>query len=713
VTAPKPPPPIGGNAGDVTAAVSTALLAAGSVATVQAALAGITGVTSAVMKKIFTERKFGAFITDALKAVPAPAPDGDAAEGVGESVERIAGEEQARARAAYLVTATIRLSKAYATGDFDTVTKAKAREDQLLAAHKDAVAHRDEQLKQLADAVAGQEPDADGKVLMGWYGDDNPNQCARCSAADGKNFDALTPPPIGWPGWVHPHCFCEAGPPHKGGGNVDDVSPTLRASNLEFGKGSKLWKYWTGAEGFARFGGSPNPWTTLRDALLSEGVPATQADGLATNIMMATPAGRALFKAHHQGKGRSTMETETRAAKIVEIRGPGTEQPEAKPGFTAKLVSYGVPDSYRTSWTKGVFTRALEQRAGEGHAIPVVWNHDWADPVGRVVSYRDESDGFYGDVEFDDFDAVPRARQAHAQLRSGTMGQFSFAFGRGEEEEDGQHRGVMKQTSVAAVQEFSIVLNGAVPGTGVQSVRSAQVDLDAMTDVFARHAKGEIDVAHALAEIRSAETRTAAKFEFRALDGTQTDGVDPAGVLAAVDAAMSGVADQLAKEDVEAARRYFSQAASRLSELQYLLGMVPTVDSDPYGDWRGAGKPSDPDPLLNAELREDPAVLRMAQAAADDEWAAALTSPLNTRSARHTVRAKMPAKPYGDVKYADPGYQKDKKKRYPLDTKEHVQAALSYIGQQKNASQYSSGDLAKVKAAINAAAKKFGIGSDK
>jgi hypothetical protein len=50
--------------------------------------------------------------------------------------------------------------------------------------------------------------------------------------------------------------------------------------------------------------GAAHPWTTLRDALISEGVPASQAAGLATNIMMATPAGRALFKAHHPGKAR-------------------------------------------------------------------------------------------------------------------------------------------------------------------------------------------------------------------------------------------------------------------------------------------------------------------------------------------------------------------------------------------------------------------------
>ena len=61
--------------------------------------------------------------------------------------------------------------------------------------------------------------------------------------------------------------------------------------------------------------------------------------------------------------------------------------------------------------------------------------------------------------------------------------------------------------------------------------------------------------------------------------------------------------------------------------------------------------------------------------------------------------------------YADPGYQSDKLKRYPLDTPEHIRAALSYIGMSKNAEKYSSGDLAKVKAAIYRAAKGAGIDS--
>lgn len=61
------------------------------------------------------------------------------------------------------------------------------------------------------------------------------------------------------------------------------------------------------------------------------------------------------------------------------------------------------------------------------------------------------------------------------------------------------------------------------------------------------------------------------------------------------------------------------------------------------------------------------------------------------------------------ARFADPGYQPDGRKRYALDTAKEVRAALSYIGMPKNAAKYSSGDLAKVKAAIYRAAKGFGI----
>jgi len=66
---------------------------------------------------------------------------------------------------------------------------------------------------------------------------------------------------------------------------------------------------------------------------------------------------------------------------------------------------------------------------------------------------------------------------------------------------------------------------------------------------------------------------------------------------------------------------------------------------------------------------------------------------------------KKPKKPYGDVEYADPGYQEDKKPRYPVDTEDHIRAAWSYINKPKNAKKYKPADLAKVKAKIIAAWK--------
>ena len=62
-------------------------------------------------------------------------------------------------------------------------------------------------------------------------------------------------------------------------------------------------------------------------------------------------------------------------------------------------------------------------------------------------------------------------------------------------------------------------------------------------------------------------------------------------------------------------------------------------------------------------------------------------------------------KPYGDVEYADPGYQEDKKKRYPIDSEKHIRAAWNYINKPKNAGKYSADEVKRIKAKIVAAWK--------
>lgn len=68
-----------------------------------------------------------------------------------------------------------------------------------------------------------------------------------------------------------------------------------------------------------------------------------------------------------------------------------------------------------------------------------------------------------------------------------------------------------------------------------------------------------------------------------------------------------------------------------------------------------------------------------------------------------------PKKPYGDVDYADPGYQDDNKKRYPINSAAHVRAAWSFINQDKNQEPYTAAQVKLIKGRIKSAAKKYGI----
>ena len=65
--------------------------------------------------------------------------------------------------------------------------------------------------------------------------------------------------------------------------------------------------------------------------------------------------------------------------------------------------------------------------------------------------------------------------------------------------------------------------------------------------------------------------------------------------------------------------------------------------------------------------------------------------------------------PASEAQYADPGYQSDKKPRYPLSTKEKCKAAWGYINHPDNAAKYTPKQLAAMKSKIKAACKKHGV----
>jgi Family of unknown function (DUF6582) len=89
------------------------------------------------------------------------------------------------------------------------------------------------------------------------------------------------------------------------------------------------------------------------------------------------------------------------------------------------------------------------------------------------------------------------------------------------------------------------------------------------------------------------------------------------------------------------------------------------------------------------------------------DWVEATAAPLDDFiGLASDGDGKTPAKPYGDVPYADPGYRG--KKRYPID-KEHIRAALSYFSKPKNRKPYTPEQVKAIWGRIKSAARKFGI----
>ena len=74
---------------------------------------------------------------------------------------------------------------------------------------------------------------------------------------------------------------------------------------------------------------------------------------------------------------------------------------------------------------------------------------------------------------------------------------------------------------------------------------------------------------------------------------------------------------------------------------------------------------------------------------------------------RKDINPERGEKEYGDVKFADPVNNK-----YPIDTKEHVRAAWSYINHKDNAAKYEKDEAELIKDRIKRAARKFDIEID-
>lgn len=166
--------------------------------------------------------------------------------------------------------------------------------------------------------------------------------------------------------------------------------------------------------------------------------------------------------------------TEHRSAGGSLVRAKGS--PEGV--FTARAVSYNTLDSLGSVWAPGCFTASLNQ-----HLPVIAWGHDWtAGPIGRATSWRDTAQGPEITARLDNHPDVPVARQAIAQIASGTLTDVSVGFSQTKRREPTKQElqrwpGADEVIISATLDELSIVLVGAVPGAELISMRSTKVQL--------------------------------------------------------------------------------------------------------------------------------------------------------------------------------------------------------------------------------------------
>lgn len=193
------------------------------------------------------------------------------------------------------------------------------------------------------------------------------------------------------------------------------------------------------------------------------------------------------------------MNREHRAG-LVEIR---ATQVEGKPGVTLHAIKPGVVDDYGSLWSPDTFDKSLARR------LPTLcWSHDWSEPLGPGTGFRLGTDGPSVDFVFSDFDAVPMARRAYAQVQDGTIQDCSVGFSNTKrrdptDEEIAQYPGVREVILEADLDEISLVMRGAVPGAKVLAVRSDEtVSKQVAANIIAQLGAGTIDLADALQQLK-------------------------------------------------------------------------------------------------------------------------------------------------------------------------------------------------------------------
>lgn len=209
------------------------------------------------------------------------------------------------------------------------------------------------------------------------------------------------------------------------------MSEDARVSKLEFGKGSALWRYWTHGEGAAKWMSAVHKWSTLRDLLLKEGVPAHEVDGLTTNIIEAVLPGY-MAQAHAKGK-RSMYFTRSYPLDDIKIRsgGDGRTVEAYAAVFDTPTEIRDHDGHYLEVIGRNAFDKTIAER---GSKIGVFYNHGLtlhgtpsdrhSMPIGTPLEIRADSRGV---LTITRYNRTPLADEVLEAIREGAITGQSFS----------------------------------------------------------------------------------------------------------------------------------------------------------------------------------------------------------------------------------------------------------------------------------------------
>lgn len=84
---------------------------------------------------------------------------------------------------------------------------------------------------------------------------------------------------------------------------------------------------------------------------------------------------------------------------------------------------FGNVDSYGTVIAPGAFGKTLADGLSK---VKVLWNHDWDNPIGKVLEAREDSNGLFVKCQFSL--GVERAKEVFTLIKDAVIDSFSIGF---------------------------------------------------------------------------------------------------------------------------------------------------------------------------------------------------------------------------------------------------------------------------------------------